>query len=337
MLKWVLRIAAGLGALLVALPLFGFFTQAFLDDRDMRRLPPPGAIHQVNGRSLHISCLGVGAPTLVIDAGAGSWSTQWSGIQAQTSQATRTCVYDRAGLGWSRGENAHLTGRDYADDLRSLLAAAGERPPYILAGHSYGGYLVRIYRDAYPDDVAALILIDAAHEEQWTRFPTALIDAIPDARRRFQLGEWMSRFGLLRLMGPPSKDLPSAEQSAQAATIMATARFMHASRVEFEAGLDVVPPEVVATGPLGDTPLLVITAALSAETYCTPSPTLNCDEVQAVWNLLQGDLLSLSTNSRQAILQDSSHAVYVDAPEAVATHLVQFVEVLRDDQWPKHD
>ena len=67
------------------------------------------------------------------------------------------------------------TAGDAVADLHALLSAAGEAKPYVLAGHSYGGLIVRLYASTYPEDVSGLVLVDALSEgiqdaetpEQW--------------------------------------------------------------------------------------------------------------------------------------------------------------------------
>ncbi len=46
----------------------------------------------------------------------------------------------------------------------SKMSAAGIRGPYILAGHSFGGMVDRLYATTYPRDVAGLVSIDANTE-----------------------------------------------------------------------------------------------------------------------------------------------------------------------------
>ena len=45
-------------------------------------------------------------------------------------------------------------------ELRTLREKAGERPPYVLVGHSSGGWLVRVFASTYRSDVAGLVLVD---------------------------------------------------------------------------------------------------------------------------------------------------------------------------------
>jgi pimeloyl-ACP methyl ester carboxylesterase len=72
---------------------------------------------------------------------------------------TRTCAYDRAGRGSSDDRGRHTVG-DAAADLRALLAASGEAPPFVVVGHSLGEVYVRVFADRFRDEVAGLVLVD---------------------------------------------------------------------------------------------------------------------------------------------------------------------------------
>jgi pimeloyl-ACP methyl ester carboxylesterase len=45
------------------------------------------------------------------------------------------------------------------------LEKSGEKPPYILAGHSYGGHYIRIFKELYPNEVAAMVFLDSPHPD----------------------------------------------------------------------------------------------------------------------------------------------------------------------------
>ena len=63
--------------------------------------PPIGQLVDVGGYRLHVACQGEGGPTVVMEAATGETGLLWSLVQPGVAQTTRTCVYDRAGLGWS--------------------------------------------------------------------------------------------------------------------------------------------------------------------------------------------------------------------------------------------
>jgi len=66
-------------------------------------------------------------------------------------------------------------------DLHALLTAADVPGPYVLVGHSYGGFIVRLFAVLHPDEVAGLVLVDAAHEDWWESLDSALTPAQREA------------------------------------------------------------------------------------------------------------------------------------------------------------
>jgi pimeloyl-ACP methyl ester carboxylesterase len=124
--------------------------------------PPYDAIGEridIGRRSLYIDCRGEGSPTVVLEAGSGSDSSTWSGVIDGLAATTRTCAYDRAGRGRSDPIERHTLGHAAAE-LRALLAAAAEPPPFVLVGHSLGGAFARVFAVENRDEVAGLVLVD---------------------------------------------------------------------------------------------------------------------------------------------------------------------------------
>jgi len=146
-----------------------------------RTLPPgpaPGRLVDVAGTSFHIRCAGsTEGPTVILEAGAGDYSNRWSAVQDLLAPRVRSCAYDRAGLGWSGGTQHESISQDN-DDLHALLTAAAVGGPYVLVGHSMGALMVRRYFSLFPEGIAGMVLIGAAHEntqlfdlraDQWQR------------------------------------------------------------------------------------------------------------------------------------------------------------------------
>lgn len=113
----------------------------------------------VGGRSLYLDCRGSGSPTVVLEAGMGDGAAGWSPVHQGIAAITRTCAYDRAGRGSSDPRGRH-TVADAADDLRQLLRAAGERGPFVVAGHSLGEVYARVFAARHRSEVVGLLLID---------------------------------------------------------------------------------------------------------------------------------------------------------------------------------
>jgi len=104
--------------------------------------PAPGRLIDVGGYKLHIHCIGEGAPTVVIDGGAGAWSIHFTHIQKALSGA-RVCTYDAPdsdgatpgrpharASGWSRSCTRYCTApasprRSCWSDTRSAATTSG--------------------------------------------------------------------------------------------------------------------------------------------------------------------------------------------------------------------
>jgi pimeloyl-ACP methyl ester carboxylesterase len=87
-----------------------------------------------------------------------------------------------------------------ADELRVLLERAGEQPPYLLVGHSYGGLVMRIFASRYRADVAGMVLVDPAHPEDWLTPAPNEQKKIDRGVRLCRQGRIASKLGIARLI-----------------------------------------------------------------------------------------------------------------------------------------
>ncbi len=129
---------------------------------------PAGALVDVGGYRIHLECVGAGSPTVVFEAGAIATRHGARKVQYALSTETRVCSYDRPhtivpvpSASDPRPDSVPSTSETFARELRTVLATAGERGPYLLAGSSFGGLLLAAYLARYPDDVAGMVFLDA--------------------------------------------------------------------------------------------------------------------------------------------------------------------------------
>lgn len=303
-------------------------------------LPPPGgtplaAAGQGSGRGrlvevapslrLYLDCVGVGAPTVVIDAGAGAWSIHYRRIQDELAASTRVCTYDRAGLGKSDGSPAPRTSSAMADELHGLLHAAGEAGPFLLVGHSLGGYNVRIYQRRYAADVAGLVLLESAHPQQWERLPgawDAVVAQLP-AIRAYAAAVRNGKIGLEDV--PPWPETMSLEVRAEYEAAMLDPTVYETTAAEFANARDSAAQ--VPEGGLGDLPLIVASETRSFEAF--RGTGLDMERSRQVWGELQEELAALSPSSVHLLSEAGDHDLARTDPEFAAAAIREAIRTVR--------
>lgn len=124
----------------------------------------PGKLVDLGGHRLHVLCSGTGSPVVVVENGLGDFSFDWTLVQKQVSRYTRICTYDRAGYAWSDPGPKPRTFAQLNLELRDALRELGEKGPFVLVGHSFGGPVMINFASTYPQDSAGLVLVESAHE-----------------------------------------------------------------------------------------------------------------------------------------------------------------------------
>ncbi len=126
--------------------------------------PDPNAIAGLfdigGGRTLYLTCTGSGTPTILLEAGDESGTEDWGLVAPALVKETRTCAYERAGVGRSVKATGCRQLDDILGDLEALLRVAGVSGPFVLVGASGGGYLMAGFAARHPDDVAGLVLAE---------------------------------------------------------------------------------------------------------------------------------------------------------------------------------
>jgi pimeloyl-ACP methyl ester carboxylesterase len=252
---------------------------------------------------LHHACEGEGSPTVILEAGLGSPSEGWQDLQRELSALTRTCRYDRAGLGRSPAPDpGPRTAAEHVEELRRLLEAEGIEGPYVLVGHSYGGMLARLFAHTHADVAAGAVLLDSPHADESRRY---LEELPPDDhpvlnRLREQL----------RALHDPATT-PEG--------------------LDWEASMD----EVRAVSGLGDLPLVVVTAGRGGPRAVQGLPEELVEPLDELRIDLQRELAGLSTNSLHVVATGSGHSVpdpQTGEPEVIVAAVAEVVRAVRENR-----
>lgn len=251
----------------------------------------------VGGRTMHIVCLGpndTGRPTVIFEHGLGGDYGVWADVFTKVSETERACAYDRAGAGLSEPATIGRTSTDQVADLQLLLAAARIAPPYLMVGHSSGAWNALIEASEHPSEVVGVVLVDPRPPSASARFLEALppasaseSDAIQQYRAQYT--EWET---------DPSGNAEGLNLAGSA--------------IEADAA------------ELGSIPLVVLAATGDEGEGSELEPEL-AEAFASIWTDLQEELATRSTAGRFEAVENSTHDMPFDRPDAIVEAIAEIM------------
>jgi len=304
-------------------------TNAVLTASFRAKHPEPGTDYLVNGKRIHLNCMGAGSPTIVLDSGLGWDSLEWGGVQPELAKSTRVCSYDRPGFGLSEAQQGPRDAVHISGELHALLGAAGVKGPIVLMGHSIAGMYIRAYATRYPEQVAGLVFIDSSTplQNRDGRLNMGQGAGMPLWESILQMRA-AAIVGYPRLKGDCAT--PDAGAEARLDRNMASMLGEDLCHVHYKAvqaeydSFDASGQETVHTGPFGDLPILVISEDTTKQ-FSSPIPTDREREFARTWDGLQENLKNLSTRGRRIIAKGSGHNITLERPDVIEREVPVFV------------
>ena len=291
---------------------------------------PPGRLVDVGGQRLHVNCTGTGSPTVIFESGTGDASTIWALVQPRVSAFTRACSYDRAGYAWSDPGRLPRTFAQLSLELHTALCRANVAPPYVLVGQSYGGLVVRGFAERYPDDVAGMVLVDAAPEDHRAVYggqPHRIRDEAKGRNSpppRIELGtDILARAKTVKVSElPTSLPAPLDRLPADAQSILRWAQTLPVQSIAREAEMEWSPEEAQRMhdarlrnrASLGNLPLAVLARG---DGDFDSGMSISADSLERERRALQRDLARLSTRGTIDFVPGVGHNIHVEAPRVV--------------------
>ena len=207
--------------------------QAVLEWRDSGSYPPPGDLVSVGeGREVHMHRSGRphAGPTIVLEVGGSLTSSAWAWIQPELAEFADVISYDRAGSGWSDPAGRLAGSKGTVEDLKTSLTASGVPGPYLLVGHSIGGYYTQEFARRYPADVAGLILLDPTPVGWAAALPEEMVANIESQQASVGLLRAATALGITRLWNPMAAMAQGLPEPAKSELTAATVRAPDTSR-----------------------------------------------------------------------------------------------------------
>lgn len=288
---------------------------------------PPGMV-DIGGRRLHVSCAGEGSPTVILTAGMGESGESWRAIMPDIAKTTRTCAWDRAGLGLSEWSAEPQDVEHTAGDLERLLKAARIDGPYVLVGHSIGSFESLMFAYRHTKSVAAMVLVDPSSPFQNQAFSAAspAFGAFTADRLKQRTASMRACATALRsgVASPVecSNSAPSGPVAARIAQVEAIASLTE--------NWDRSSAQLLkARRRLGRIPLIVLTAG---KRPALPG-NLKHEEpkIALAWNRMHDELAAQSNRGINRQVPDAGHYIHVDRPDVVIAAIKEAIAESRRD------
>jgi len=318
-------------------------------------LTPQHVVQVGKGRTINLVCLGRGSPTVILSAGLDAWSVWWWAVQPTLAKRTRVCSWDRAGYGFSGPspdpqDIVHTTA-----DLERALARGGVRGPYVLVGHSLGGYESLRFADLHRQSVVGMVLVDpdipdrAAVEERIAPQFAAVARAsgeqsvkqLQDCAAQLRGGKLTRSTAQFEECTAIAAPLDPRLKADIARLNADPARLLTQASLENEHYTD--SREVMnAQRRYGDMPLIVLTAgrdessALSGIPPGTPGASTPAELAQLpkqialflrdAWGPAHDAYAALSSRGRNQLVADSGHNIPINKPEVVTAAIIEILD-----------
>ena len=331
--KRTLAVIALVGTLLCAPALLN----VLLVKRDRVKTSVPGSFFSIAGKDMHIDCTGSGGPTLVLEHAASASYMLWRRVQPQLSTVTQVCSYDRAGHGWSPTRANPRDAEVIVHELHDLLDKAGVRRPFIYVGHSAGGLYVREYAREYPNDLAAVALLDASSPYQIDQIPGWRSGWLQDLKERNH-DLWRDKAkvwsGWDRLAGACRFEASPQDRSFAGLYQATMCRPDYVDSDESELpDFGTSSKEAARLSTLGSIPLLVLSQDPSRSIEGVDASER---EFRRIWQQEQEESKQLSPLSWRVIAAKSGHMIPLDRPDLVIKELTLLIAAVRGQDKPPY-
>lgn len=254
----------------------------------------PADMVSVAGHQVNMVRMGEGPYTVIFESGFASDLTVWRNVAPAVARSARVVAYSRAGHGKSQVRPGERTVRANTTDLEQMIAAAQLRPPFILVGHSYGGFLIRDFAARNPAQVAGMVFVDASDER------------IEAELRKID----------------PARTAQDAKISESYTPPKFKSELKHVQAI-FDKGA------LPAAGPLPDVPVAVLTSSKKHE---SPEFFLHSPEGMKTWRSLHESFFRQFSTGTHTVTANAGHNIHLEQPQLVIAAIEQVMSLATDQE-----
>ncbi|WP_091013506.1 MULTISPECIES: alpha/beta hydrolase [Paenibacillus] len=310
-----------LGGIMLAtglLLLAGTAYEAYQSTQDMKSYPPPGKYYEVSGRNMHLYTAGKGEVTVVFASGWGTPNpyVDFSPLYDKLKSQVKIAVYDRFGYGYSDYTDDPRDVDTISEEIHQLLRTSGQRPPYIMVGHSLGALETLRFAQRYPDEVAGMVMIDGGSPEYYS---TVEMDT---PEWYFTSVRFLVKTGIARtllhsdqMMATLVIDPELVSAPMKKAATISTLKHAYNDNVMDEIRHSKINAlRVLENKKEFPFPLTILTAG-------TDQPS----EGSWAWQADQAKFASWSKQGNQRLVPDAEHYIHNSQPDIVAAEIMKLV------------
>ena len=269
-------------------------------------LQPAERTVDVGTHTLHAVVHGSGTPVVVFDGGIGAFASEYALLQERLAAATTVVTYDRAGYGSSEAGPLPRDSSRVATELRVLLERLGLTGPYVLVGHSLGGLNVEVFAAAYPEDVAAIVLLDPP--------PLGFISGDEYVELAAVASQMTDEWQSIADRGMESGDEQERAEAEFFKTLASEHREMFGASAEKARSIET----------FGDARLVVVASGVPNSRFGDVA-----EEYQEYWAAESEALAAKSSRGVFLFAESSTHRLHDDEAELVVETILGLVESLR--------
>jgi len=267
---------------------------------EIPEIATPGVEKLINvgGRKLHCFVYGSGSPAVILISAFETPQKNWNPVIPDLAAKATVLTYDRAGVGKSELGDLPAHGEQAARDLHALLEQLALPKPYILVGHSLGGFVARLFASMYPDEMGGLILEENQHEDNLAEM------------RKLLDGQDLETFDQVLLPGFAAPEHPRTEGDYR----------------------QVTREQVKKSKPLPRVPFVILTVRGRAAAMRGMFSDKAIEAMTKLDEDLMGRLSASVPGGRQVMIEGTGHYVHVDKPEALIVPVVEMIKTVGESK-----